>query len=144
MRHHPKSGGQGPRGFPGEPGRAQPTHFVEERKKELEEILRNPDGKRLVLCAEKVGKYLYEGGMSTGQVRAVLNEIQSLKEFDESRLHLLRIKFAYAAGRHQGSVKDFQQIVDHAIHNTNRTNFPWFKHFIEGVVAYHRYYGGRD
>ncbi|MCX7858027.1 MAG: type III-A CRISPR-associated protein Csm2 [Deltaproteobacteria bacterium] len=81
--------------------------------------------------------------LSTSQIRSVLDEIQRMREFDETRLQLLRPKLAYAAGRHGGKVRDFQRLVDTAIRMTNAQNYKFFKCFVEAIVAYHRYHGGK-
>lgn len=81
--------------------------------------------------------------LTTSQIRNILDEIQRMREFDEAKLHLLRPKLAYAAGRHGGKVKDFQKLLDTAIKITTKENFKNFKNFVEAIVAYHRYYGGK-
>jgi CRISPR-associated protein Csm2 len=83
--------------------------------------------------------------LSTSQIRNILDEIQRMpeREFDENRLHLLRPKLAYAAGRHRGRVKDFQELLDRAIQLTNKENYKYFRNFVEAIVAYHRYFGGK-
>lgn len=81
--------------------------------------------------------------LSTSQIRNILDEIQRMKTFDENRLQLLRPKLAYLAGKHRGRVKDFQRLLDVAINKTNAGNFVHFKNFVEAIVAYHRYLGGK-
>lgn len=81
--------------------------------------------------------------LSTSQIRNVLDEIQRMREFDENRLHLLRPKLAYAAGRHKGRVQDFQKLLDTTIKITDKGKFTHFKNFVEAIVAYHRYHGGK-
>ena len=84
--------------------------------------------------------------LSTSQIRNVLDEIQRMKEYDSTKLQLLRPKLAYAAGRHQGKVnkvRDFRDLIEILIKHTNQYNFPYFKYFIEAIVAYHRLHGGK-
>lgn len=81
--------------------------------------------------------------LSTSQIRNVLDEIQRMKEFDETRLQLLRPKLAYAAGRHKGKVKEFREVIEELIKHTNKDNFLYFKYFVEAIVAYHRFHGGK-
>ncbi len=81
--------------------------------------------------------------LTTSQIRNILDDIQRMREFDENRLHLLRPKLAYVAGRHRGRVQDFQKLLDKAILMTREENFKNFKNFVEAIVAYHRYYGGK-
>lgn len=115
-------------------------------EKILEEIL-NGNAKTLNEYANEVAKELFEKRLTTSQIRHVLNEIQRMpkNQFNEMRLQLLRPKLAYAAGRHQSEgVKVFQKIVDMAIQMTNERNYQNFRYFIEAIVAYHRYYGGKE
>jgi len=81
--------------------------------------------------------------LSTSQIRNVLDEIQRMKEYDSIKLQLLRPKLAYAAGRHKGKVKDFRDLIEILLKHTNQHNFPYFKYFIEAIVAYHRFHGGK-
>jgi CRISPR-associated protein Csm2 len=100
----------------------------------------------LIEFARETGEYLASGGkrdaLSVSQIRNVLDDIQRMRTFDENRLQMLRPRLAYAAGRHQGRVKDLQSIVDTAIGMTNAANFKHFKDLVEAIVGYHRYYGG--
>jgi len=102
------------------------------------------DAKELNEYAEELAKFYLNGKqLSTSQIRNVLDEIQRMREFDEDRLHLLRPKLAYAAGRHGGRVKDFQKLLDKTIQMTIKDNYQNFKNFVEAIVAYHRYHGGK-
>lgn len=107
------------------------------------------DMKELNDYARLLGQHFAAGrereALSTSQIRNILDEIQKMpeKEFDENRLQLLRPKLAYAAGRHKGKVHEFQKLLDHVIQLTNKSNFKNFKYFVEAIVAYHRYFGGK-
>jgi CRISPR-associated protein Csm2 len=104
-------------------------------------------GAELIEFAREAGEYLASGNerekLSVSQIRNVLDDIQRMRTFDENRLQMLRPRLAYAAGRHQGRVKDLQGIVDTAIEMTNAGNFKHFKNLVEAIVGYHRYYGGK-
>ncbi len=106
------------------------------------------DTKELNAYAEELAKFYLEPRkeserLTTSQIRNILDEIQRMRQFDETKLHLLRPKLAYVAGRHGGRVKDFQKLLDSTIRLTNKENFKNFKNFVEAIVAYHRYYGGK-
>jgi len=107
------------------------------------------DMKTLNDYANELGEYFARGrereALTTSQIRNVLDEIQKMpeKQFDENRLQLLRPKLAYAAGRHKGKVMEFQKLLDKVIQLTHKDNFRNFKNFVEAIVAYHRYYGGK-
>lgn len=133
------------RGNPIQP--AAPSQF-QVREDRIKKILAG-DMKELNSYADELGKYFAQGRMgevlSTSQIRNVLDEIQRMpqKKFDENRLQLLRPKLAYAAGRHKGKVQEFQKIIDRAIQWTNKDNFVNLRYFVEAIVAYHRYHGGK-
>lgn len=106
------------------------------------------DAKELNEYADELARSYLRGRretdkLSTSQIRSVLDEIQRMREFDENRLHLLRPKLAYAAGRHGGRVREFQELLDKTIHMTSKDNYRNFKDFVEAIVAYHRYRGGK-
>ena len=127
------------------PGTGQPAG----RAPQAERIRKALDGTgtELIQFAREAGEYLASGSdrerLSVSQIRNVLDDIQRMRTFDENRLQMLRPRLAYAAGRHQGPVKDLQGIVDTAIEMTNAGNFKHFKDLVEAIVGYHRYYGGK-
>jgi len=116
----------------------------------LREIIKEGNVEKLNEIAEKLGKIYADRreGLSTSQIRSVLNEIQSMQRYDKNRLQLLRPKLAYVAGRHSRNApiikKDFQPLMDQAIRMVNEDNFKNFKNFVEAIVAYHRFYGGKE
>jgi len=114
----------------------------------LREIIEKGNAEKLNEIASKLGKIYAQAKLSTSQIRTVLNEINSMQKFDKNRLQLLRPKLAYVAGRHQKTTpiikNDFQPLLDRAIQMVNEENFQNFKHFIEAIVAYHRFHGGKE
>jgi len=119
-----------------------------ENKKVLDEIIQNGNAKMLNEFCTKFGEFCAKNALSTSQIRNVLDTIQRMQKYDESRLELLRPKLAYVAGRNAKSapiIKDyFQPLVDKAIQMVNKDNFENFRNFVEAIVAYHRYYGGKE
>jgi len=120
---------------------------AEIKEDRLKKVL-SGDAKELNKYADELARSYLRGRretdkLSTSQIRSVLDEIQRMREFDENRLHLLRPKLAYAAGRHGGRVREFQELLDRTIHMTSRDNYQNFKNFVEAIVAYHRYRGGK-
>ncbi len=105
------------------------------------------DAKELNQYADSLGNWYVQGRegekLTTSQIRNVLDEIQKMKDYDEYRLQMLRPKLAYAAGRHKGKVKEFRDLMEVLIKNTNKANFSNFKNFVEAIVAYHKFYGGK-
>lgn len=129
----------------GPKGRFEEKAEIKEDK--LRKILAG-DAKELNEYADELARSYVRGRreidkLSTSQIRSILDEIQRMREFDENRLHLLRPKLAYAAGRHGGRVREFQELLDKTIHMTSKDNYQNFKNFVEAIVAYHRYRGGK-
>jgi len=90
-------------------------------------------------------KIIKEKELTRSQIRNILDTIQMMREFNKDKLQLLRPKLAYLAGRHGGRVKEFQRIIDKSILMvTNEKEFENFTNFVEAIVAYHRYHGGKD
>lgn len=117
-------------------------------KEVLSKIIEKGDTKFLNGFCYEIGQYYVKQGLSTHQIRKVLDDILSMDEYEEAGLQLLRPKLAYIAGRHQRTTpvikNHFQPMLDQAIQMTNKENFKNFKNFIEAIVAYHRYHGGKE
>lgn len=107
----------------------------------------NGDAEEMNTYAEELARYFLSGRdqekLSTSQIRTILSEIQKMKKYDKNQLQLLRPKLAYAAGRHRGRVKDFYTLFEAAVKQTNEKNFKMFQNFIEAIVAYHKFQGGK-
>jgi len=125
--------------------------IVEEIKKELPSILAG-DSKKLVENARRLGEHL-GGRLSTSQIRSIFSEVKQMRRYDEDRLNLLRPKMAYTAGKHGsrvqgklvGPIVDLQEILDKCIERiSSEEEFENFKNFFEAILAYHRYYGGKE
>lgn len=110
---------------------------------------------KLIEDAEKLGKYLANNNLSTSQIRNIFSEVKRMKGYEESKndLLLLKPKLAYIAGRHGrwqqgrlvGPVPDLSRVLTKCIDNIkDRTGFENFKDFFEAILAYHRYYGGKE
>lgn len=82
----------------------------------------------------------------------IYNEIMNQKEEQLSveicsRIEYLRVRFLYEAGR-EPSVKTFVEKADilSLLKNINsgKKNFMLFNRYMEALVAFHKYYGGKD
>ena len=129
-----------------------------------QEVHRNIDVKNYVDEAEKVIKALIErksrkNMISTSKLRNLLsmssdiyNEIlmekgPSLSKTIEAKICYMRVRFYYEAGREE-SVKAFLNEAD-AFEQIkkiegSRENFFFFHHYLESLVAFHRYYVGKN
>jgi CRISPR-associated protein Csm2 len=126
--------------------------------KELSDLSK-VNAEKIVDIAEKAGKYLASkkaGGIDSlkiNQIRRFLDEIRKIEaflkkdknNFDSDRVILLRPKLAYAAGRVE-EVIPLMNILDPAIKSatTSAENFKKLLRLVEGIIAYHRYFGGSN
>lgn len=97
--------------------------------------------------------------LTTSQIRNLLamtsdiyNDVQNEKkeQLDKdiiARINYLRVRFVYEAGREK-KVKAFVQethILDYLVTaKKGRKEYILFSRYMEALVAYHRYYGGKD
>ncbi len=125
------------------------------------------DGKKYVDDAEGVIRKLADkkaewrdsGLLSTSKIRNLLSMITSLydevrrerketlSEEEQSRIQYIRLHFAYEAGR-DTKVKSFVYEADIFSHiqdiGNSKERFLLFCRYMEALVAYHRYYGGKE
>ncbi len=116
---------------------------------------------RIVQIAEQKGQEFKNKGIKTNQIRnffaailSIKNKMEAMTEkFDFEKIKtdfiLLKPKVAYAAGR-KSEVRPFKDFIDElidALLQSDNTTDKATKNFftvIESVVAYHKFYGGRD
>ncbi|MCX7771013.1 MAG: type III-A CRISPR-associated protein Csm2 [Proteobacteria bacterium] len=107
----------------------------------------------LVNMCDKMGNYLKQIGLKTNQIRRFLDSVRKLdnqfsrgKNFDGEQVILLKPRLAYAAGRQRDKVGPFMEVLSPAIDRATNSykSFKKLLTFIEGIVAYHKYYGGGD
>lgn len=112
---------------------------------------------KLVQYADDMGKYLTQINLKTNQIRKFLDavkkvESESIKRFESDNatafnsdeVKLLKPKLAYAAGR-QSEVRPLMALLDPCIDRVNsKEDFKKFARLVESIVAYHKFYGGRD
>lgn len=106
----------------------------------------------LIMVANKMGNYLKNNGLKTTQIRRFLDGVRKIdaqfnrgEVFNKDRVILLKPKLAYAAGR-QPAVKPLMEVLDPAIDRAidSYESFKKLLALIEGILAYHKYYGGGD
>lgn len=119
---------------------------------------------RIVKIADEVGSFLVNGkyadnksegsmGIKVSQIRRFLDAVRRIEaglkkgDFEQIKgsIILLRPKLAYAAGREK-KIKPLMNVLDPAIKSgaESRENFEKLLRLIEGIIAYHRYYGGSN
>ncbi|MCX7916668.1 MAG: type III-A CRISPR-associated protein Csm2 [bacterium] len=117
-------------------------------EEKLKRIIIDGDVKFMNEFCFAVGEYYAKSKLTTSQIRNIFDEIQNMTSYDEKKLQLLRPKLAYVAGRHASKTKvikeHLQPMLDASIKITNKDTFENFKNFLEAIVAYHRYHGGKE
>ena len=71
---------------------------------------------------------------------------EKLSEAIEGKIQYIRLRFVYEAGREK-SVKDFIEkadIIKHLQRIETRSDLLLFCRYMEALVAYHKFNGGRD
>jgi len=112
----------------------------------------------MIKYAEELGRrFARQKKITTSQLRNVFSDINRIRmewkfgELEEDRLPkellLLKPKLAYAAGRH-ANVKELknelEKAIDAVVKSSNiKAAADNFFRFVESVVAYHKYYGGK-
>jgi len=119
------------------------------------------EGFGLHLCDKKTSdeKFVGRNAMTTSQIRNVFGEVKRIQaksqgqEFEkfQSEFFLLRPKIAYAEARvvaksQDSKIKDFRKVMDlaHQEVKNDKENLQRFVDFFEAILAYHKFYGGRD
>lgn len=100
----------------------------------------------------------YQLKLTTTQIRNTLsmvmnfyNEVvrcpeESFSEKYKESIQYLRLRIAYEAGR-RPEVKDFvteSHLLEHVKNIKDKKDFLLFAKYMEALVAYHKFYGGRD
>lgn len=137
--------------------RRQEESPVQEVKQKIESYktrgLKELSANELVEIADKMGKYLKLLDLKTTQVRRFLDGVRRIdvqsnkgKNFNSDLVVLLKPKLAYAAGRDREKIKPLMDVLEPAITAGAKTyeDFKKLIALIEGIIAYHRFYGGKD
>lgn len=126
-------------------------NYVDEAEKVIQKLKerghenRKTGEKELQLTTSKIRNLL---AMTADIYNEVINQkSEQLSDEISSRISYLRIRFIYEAGR-DNNVKDFvtqSKILDilKEIGNSKK-NYILFNHYMEALVAFHKYYGGKD
>ena len=135
--------------------------FLEQKSTMSEVYEGETDGKtnveKLLELLEKYGNYLANRvRLNTNQIRKFFDTVKKIEiefqkpgEISETqvRQRVLRLKpsLAYAVARQQRKLKPFADVIYQAIEMVKtKKDFIYFVEFVESIIAYHKYYGGRD
>ncbi len=141
----------------GKQGGEQRESPVSEIKQKLQPYkstgLKNLPADELVNIADKMGKFLEYLDLKTTQVRRFLDGVRKIdalsdkgKKFNKDSVILLKPKLAYAAGRDKERIGPLMDVLEPAITAGAKTyeDFKRLVALIEGIMAYHKYYGGKE
>lgn len=108
----------------------------------------------LVRFTDELGLELKENRVTTSQMRKIFSEIKHMDietrsaaregAFNTDKVKLLKPKIAYLAGR-ESKLKPFKRVMDALIDKVeDEGDFGRLADFMEAVMAYHKYHGGKD
>ena len=126
------------------------TNYVDLAEKVIvKEIVRNPKrNNSIVITTSKIRNLLSLTNTLYNDVIHLTDEI--LSEEILGKIQYLRLRFVYEAGRdtdREKSVKDFVEkadIIKHLQRIETRSDLLLFCRYMEALVAYHKFNGGRD
>ena len=83
-------------------------------------------------------------GITTSQLRNIFSQVKNVSHYEE--LYTLRPKLAYVSGRaEKDQTKTLLFLFDALISKvSNASQLEQFKAFFEAVIAYHKYFGGKE
>jgi len=121
-------------------------------------LLTGIDDTAIEFC-DKFGKKIVEGKLTTSQIRIIFGELRRIEmrikdkkilpQNEKTTLLMLRPKLAYAVKRHNNEgIKEFNAFFkiayDTIVKNNNFTTFNNLMLLFEGILAFHKYYGGKE
>ncbi|MBC7230897.1 MAG: type III-A CRISPR-associated protein Csm2 [Actinobacteria bacterium] len=113
----------------------------------------------MITLAEEMGRRLSsrEVDLKRSQIRRFLDAVKKIEaqvkrnpeQFSRESLLLLKPKLAYATGRlregKNNPLGPFQEVIDPAIDRVkDYADFMRFANFMESIIAYHRFHGGKE
>lgn len=123
--------------------------------KEAEDVilkLKDQNHGRIYLKTNQIRKFLTAVNAITNKVNVYKAKHLDATELPDElagEIQFLKVKAAYQVGKERGnSVKDFmeQSKMKHRIEEigTSISKYEEFAHYVEALVAYHKFYGGND
>ena len=83
-------------------------------------------------------------GITTSQIRNIFSKVKNIVDYTE--IYTLRPKLAYVSGRaEKDEMRTLLFLLDALITKvTDKKKLDQFKAFFESVIAYHKYFGGKE
>ena len=105
------------------------------------------DDEKLVVCSFALGKILasYEVGLKAAQLRRFYEAMLAIRGKKSASLMILKPQLAYAKARASRELTPFFVVVNPLMERVHDSeDFNRLVQFIEAIVAYHKYHGGKD
>lgn len=109
---------------------------------------------KIDLTTSQIRKVLTAINALTNKITAYAAQNENVEELPENfaaEVRYLKVKIAYQVGRDKARGKPVKNFVDRAelfkridAVGTNIQRYEEFARFVEALVAYHKFYGGRD
>ncbi len=124
--------------------------YVKKAEQVIKQLSQNTDRRGNVrwITTSKIRNLL---AMSADIYNEVLISDEQLSDELSSRIDYLRVRFVYEVGRDDAKDKTVRGFVEKSEIlevlkevRKSRKQYILFYHYLEALVAYHRYYGGRD
>ena len=109
-------------------------------------LIANPEKPDSNAFIDSVKKYVkrIQREITTSQLRNVFSRVKYTRRYQD--LYLLRPKLAYVAGRaDREGTKELMLLLDDVIRVVDSDDkLKEFQNFFEAIIAYHKYFGGKD
>lgn len=129
--------------------RVNEQNYVDEAEKVIKSLIlkskKDKNGNPIIVTTSKLRNLL---AMSADIYNVILNHTEEkLSEEICSRIEYLRVRFLYEAGR-ENLVRDMVEQADiiEVLKNIkgSKKNYILFNRYMEALVAFHKYYGGKE
>lgn len=120
-------------------------NYVDDAEKAINSLRKDDRNGQFYITTSKIRNLM---SMSADIYNSVIAGTEDeLTEEDKSRIDYLRVRILYEAGRDR-DVKDFvlKTKINDILKEMDKTkeDYILFYRYMEALVAYHKYYGGRD
>ncbi len=120
-------------------------NYVDDAEKAINSLRKDDRNGQFYITTSKIRNLM---SMSADIYNSVIAGTEDeLTEDDKSRIDYLRVRILYEAGRDR-DVKDFvlKTKINDILKEMDKTkeDYILFYRYMEALVAYHKYYGGRD
>jgi len=124
----------------------------EEFKGKAEQFLNLSPDERLRMAFILAAKTTVVEGMKTTQIRKILSMSNGIsrriktKKIEDISPEIAKMRYilAYTASRHRNQIMPILEVSDKILPKLSVENYETFHEFLQAIVAYHKFLGGRD